>query len=388
MIHLTRRVAIHSFDVEATVALGRNRPEFLAVARLAADLDRPIGARDVLRELLGPRPEVLGWRVIERCVALGLLERREERGAAALTSAGRMALAYGEVLVQEEGIWRFFLVDDPLVPAGVVHVARLETEPVWKERKSMKEDRNRGEREAEPDVPPKLLQQAVGAEPRESIQNGHLFQVLHLGRRGAEGPSGQVALVLTFDPEAALRFDGKLPSDGQVSDDRQMEGALRIPEVLDQVDYRAMWQALVTHATGTSADVLASWEVNAGRKVVPTSFHDLDPAARKAFRLDLQVQPSQWRGLGSFDATQLRATEIVPASDSDAQQWLRWLQWDAIGDYAAPMHLETAAQELKTKFPFHRPTPAGPDQLLQQALDRPSGRSSYLLAPYDLGLWR
>ena len=64
MIRLSRSVAISSFDVEATVAVGRDRPEFLAVAQLAADLARPIGARDVLRELLGARPEVLGWRVI------------------------------------------------------------------------------------------------------------------------------------------------------------------------------------------------------------------------------------------------------------------------------------------------------------------------------------
>ena len=43
MIRLTRSISVSSFDVEATVAVGRNRPEFLAVARLAADLGRPIG---------------------------------------------------------------------------------------------------------------------------------------------------------------------------------------------------------------------------------------------------------------------------------------------------------------------------------------------------------
>ena len=109
MISLTRTVPVSSFDVEATVAVGRDRPEFLAVARLAADLDRPIDARDVLRELLGARPDVLGWRVIERCVALGRLVRAGTDGAAALSEPGRIALGHGQVLVPEEGIWRFFV---------------------------------------------------------------------------------------------------------------------------------------------------------------------------------------------------------------------------------------------------------------------------------------
>ena len=44
MIRLQRTVQIHSFEAEAIVAIGRDRPEFLAVARLAADLGHPIGA--------------------------------------------------------------------------------------------------------------------------------------------------------------------------------------------------------------------------------------------------------------------------------------------------------------------------------------------------------
>ena len=120
MIRLSRHISISCFDAEATVAVARQRPEFLAVARLAADLGRPISSRDVLRELLGPLPEVLGKRVIERCIGLGLLEITDQKNdEAALSEAGRLALEHGEVLVPEEGVWRFYLVDDPLVPTNL-----------------------------------------------------------------------------------------------------------------------------------------------------------------------------------------------------------------------------------------------------------------------------
>ncbi len=53
MIQLKRVVNIKCFEAQATVAVGRERPEFLAVAQLAYDLDRPINGQDILDELLG-----------------------------------------------------------------------------------------------------------------------------------------------------------------------------------------------------------------------------------------------------------------------------------------------------------------------------------------------
>jgi len=123
MINLHRTVTVTSFDVEATVAVARERPELLAVARLAKDLDRPIDGADVSTQLLGRLPEHVGWRVIERCVDLGILERARWSGPASLSVRGGFALEFGAILIPEEGTWRFYLLEDPLVGSPLVHTS-------------------------------------------------------------------------------------------------------------------------------------------------------------------------------------------------------------------------------------------------------------------------
>lgn len=120
MIKLQRTIRVRSFDVSGVVAIGQERPEWLAVARLAADLDRPISGRDVVRELLARLPEHVGRLVVDRCVYLGLLHRAEPRGPASLSDSGRIALERGLVLEPQEGAWRCYYVDDPLVAEPLV----------------------------------------------------------------------------------------------------------------------------------------------------------------------------------------------------------------------------------------------------------------------------
>lgn len=387
MIRLTRFVTVWSFDVEATIAVGRDRPEFLAVARLAADLARPIGARDVLRELLGPRPDVLGWRVIERCVDLGLLERPGNNGEAVLSEAGRLALSHGEVLVPEEGIWRLFMMDDPLVPTALVHAQRLEAEPVKEERKAAKEARKRGERRPQTNRTPQLLRSCSGAPPRESVQNGHLFQLLEMAENGAAGPEGELRLEFTWNTEPSIRLSGHLPSNGDDAKEKTINAAIALPEFVSQLSYEALWKALVTHATGLPSAELERWRAVAGKPVVPVTFSSLPTAARRAFRRDLDVPASDVLGLGRFEPTTLRDVDIVPALESDAQAWLAWLQWEAINDYVTPGLIEQQGREQRARFTYHQPRLLSASELLAQARTARDDRSWFVLAPYDLGLW-
>jgi hypothetical protein len=386
MIRLTRSVVVSSFDAAATVAVGRDRPEFLAVGRLAADLDRPISARDVLRELLGPRPEVLGWRVIERCVGLGLLERSGQRGDATLSGAGRLALEHGEVLVPEEGVWRFFMIDDPLVPWALIHAQRLETEPVRKERVTAK-TRTRGERQPEADHPSELLRRCKGGAPHESLQNGHLFQLCELAERGAAGPSGKLRLGLTWGAEPSIRLSGRLPSgdDGAKAD--PIDAGIPVPEVVTRLKREGLWQALVTHATQVPGPVLERWKATTGEHVVPVALSSLPAVARHRFRHDLDVPASDLMGLGRFEPAVLKEVHLVPASDTDAQAWLAWLQWEAVNDYVTPALLEQQGGEQRARFTHHRPRTLSAPELLARARADRDERSWFLLGPSDLGLW-
>lgn len=385
MIRLTRSVAVSSFDAQATVAVGRDRPEFLAVARLAADLARPIGARDVLRELLGARPEVLGWRVIERCVDLGLLERSGKDSDAALSEAGRLALEHGEVLVPEEGIWRFFVIDDPLVPGALVHAQRLDAEPVRKEREAAKA-RPRGER-PQVDRPPVTLRGCVGGAPRESVQNGHLFQLGELTESGTAGPAGELRLTLTWGAEPSLRLSGRLPLDDEGSNTKPIDAGVSVPEVVARLSREGLWRSLVTRATQAPEAELQRWQATAGRHVVPVSFASLPAAARLGFRRDLDVPASELPGLGRFEATVLKDVEVVPASEGDAQAWLAWLQWEAITDFVTPAILEQHAREQRARFPHHSPRVLSVPELLTKARADRDERAWFVLGPSDLGLW-
>jgi hypothetical protein len=386
MIRLTRSVVVSSFDAEATVAVSRDRPEFLAVAQLAADLGRPLGAQDVLRELFGRRPEVLGWRVIERCVALGLLERSGAGRDATLSDAGRLALEHNAVLVPEEGIWRFFVVHDPLVPSAIVHAERLESEPVWKERGAAKAARARSERPSQADHLPELLRSWSGGLPHKSFQSGHLFQLCELAERGVAGPSGKLQLTFTWTDQPSIQVMGHLPLD-RPGGSEPMDTSIPLPEVLAPLSRERLWRALVTQATRVSAPELERWQATAGGLVVPVAFSSLDVAARHRCCHDIEVPASDLMGLGRFDATILNDVHLVPASEADAQAWLTWLQWEAINDYVTPTLLEELGRKESSRFPHHRPRALSAPELLSKARADRDERAWFLLGPSDLGLW-
>lgn len=390
MIRLSRTIPINCFDVEATVAVGRQRPEFLAVAQLAADLKRPISSRDVLRELLGPRPEVLGRRVIERCIALGLLNSTDSRNSEAeLSEAGALALEHGEVLVPEEGVWRFYLVDDPLVLNKLLHAERLESDSVKKERDAAKNARDRGDRKIRSERPPEILSSCCGDLPSKSAHHGQLFQLTELAKSGASGPKGSLKLNLTWDrdSDAMLNLTGTLPSDSQVRNPRSVDVNIELPEVFDDLDYQTVWTNLASLSTDTPLEELDEWFSTAGEPVIPLAFDAMSANEHKGFRRDVAVPASKWKQLGAFDATNLENTLIVPASDTDAQVWLEWLHWNSINDYVTPRQIEELGKDQLARFPYHKPRPLSPSALLAQALTTRNERSFFLLAPSDLGLW-
>lgn len=387
MIRLTRSVVVSSFDAEATVGIGRDRPEFLAIARLAADLARPIGPQDVLRELLGVRHEVLGRRVIQRCVDLGLLERSGSKNEdATLSEAGRRALEHGEVLVREEGIWRFYVIDDPLVPAALVHARRLEAEPVRKERAALKA-RPRGDSRPQVDRVPELLRRCRGTSPHESVQNGNLFQLAELTETGAAGPSGDLQLVFDWSAEPSLRLTGRLPVDSRDANPKPIDAGVPLPDFVARLSRGHLWRLLVTSATQVSDRELLRWEAIAGGPAVPVAFSSLPAAARHSFRRDIEVPAPNPGRMGRFDDTVLKEVELVPASHSDAQAWLEWLQWEAIDDYVTPAVLDDQGRKQRSRFPHYNPRALSASDLLDRARSERDERAWFILGPSDLGLW-
>ncbi len=384
MIHLKRKIKVSSFDIAATVARGQDRPEFLAVARLAADLNRPIGARDVLREFLGNLPETVGWRVIERSIALGLLEREGRQGPAALTEMGRNALEHNTVLVPEEATWRFFYTDDPLVPDVLIHALRLPELSAYESKNSRPPDSV---------FIPKLLQACCSADPRPSVCDEQLFQLTELAptKRGTPGPVSELDIELMWEsslPAPRIHLSGSL---GERNAAISVKTDLPVPEVVKEWNWLGMHLDLLQQASGVPEDELWEWfEKNNGKATVPHVFNALKPHARQVFMQDFKVSSPRLEGLGNaFLDTTLKDIKLVPASAADAQEWLDWLQWEAIRDHAIPEQLKKIGEALRKKFPFHTPEPVTSQALLNQARTQVprDERAWFLMTPADLGLW-
>jgi hypothetical protein len=383
MIRLTRRVPVSCFDVQGTVALGRRRPEFLAVARLAADLARPIEAADVLEHLLGPLPPIVGCRVLERCVGLGLLQWTERAGAAALSPSAPLALDQGEVLVPEEGVWRFFVVDDPLISGGVLQVTRLAEASAQQTRRG----RPRTERLAPVARVPARLQQACGAPPCLPFGGGPLVQVRALAERGRGGPQGDLHLELVWQEAPELVLRGRLPREGAEEEGAVQEMALPWPAAFASMTRQTLWTWLVAHAARRSPNELERWQRQLGRPVLPVAFSSLTPSERAGFRKNLALPACAPPGLGPFEPADLPGVDLLPATAEDAQQWLAWLQWEALTEHALPEQLEQSARELLPRLLPYTPRPLTPRELLAQARAQRDERSFFVLAPFDLGLW-
>lgn len=389
MIRLQRTVAVHTFEAEGTVALGRNRPEFLAVARLAKDLGS-IDGNDVARELLAGLPEAVGWRAIDRCIALGLLRRTGDHGPAALSEGGDRALSRGEVLVPEEGAWLFAYVADPLIEAPILHCARLQTPRASDERREFGKRRREGGDRPQSDAIPTAIDQARSSQYVGVSVTGEFFQVRRISSQGQVGPDVNLHLELTWSEgdEPDLRLRGDLPAAADGADGVPVDMRLDLPQACRALAYEDVWLHLAAAAIEVPPAELRLRQ-NGNARAVPARFEDLDEKALRSMKRDLEVPATSHPQLGAFEATKFEGVQIVPRSGEDAEEWALWLQWDAVAAYSTPEGLRRAAGEIGARFPVHRPQLLGPEALLKVAMAQPTdARSRYLLAPYDLGLWR
>lgn len=389
MIHLQRTLEVRSFDVEATTALTGQRPEYLAVARLAADLDRPIHARDVHRQLFGNLPENIGRIVLDRCVLLRLFDRPERGAPAVLSAAGRAALARGEILLAEEGLWRIYYLVDPLLGPRLVHALALREETSAQDvRDRLKQERSKQARNAGTAVPDPIRMAAGVNRTWHSVVDGRAFELHEIAPRGEEGPTGELQLHLDWSTASAveLALRGRLPV--AAKDTLTVDRRLDVPRPCQAWSYDGLWLALAAYATKTPLEELSVWHKHTGQRVLPRPFATLDESTRRTARCDIEVPACRLGDLGDFEPTRLTTVIVVPRAEPDAQAWAEWLQWDELSTYVTPADLRAMATKIAARFPYHHPRPHDPEALLRRAMQGPADRKArYLLAPADLGLW-
>lgn len=392
MIKLKRSIEVRTFDVEGEVAVSQDRPEFLAVARLAADLDEPIDGAAVTRELLGGLPPQVGWRVIERCLQIGLLERKHTSGPAWLSESGRLMLERNAVLVPQEGAWRLFYLDDPLVPQHVIHAERLQKRDAQGELNELKAARGRGERTSSGVNTPRQLDTD---DVFFSFTGDGSFQIRELGQRGEPGPRAKLDLELRWEPDAdpLIRLHGGIghpPRGGKNEQPKSspIDFAIEPVPALEELGYDGLWTELVAHAKHLDVTLLRRVVRRAGR-VLPTTMEQWPEPVRRSMKSTVEIPEIELSEIGGFDGTRLEAVDLVPMREEDAQRWAEWLIWDGVDRYMVPADLEDLSKGVLDRFPFHSPAPLEPSAWLERALRSPRDRASrFILATHDLGLWR
>ncbi|HRQ70165.1 MAG TPA: hypothetical protein PLW78_07675 [bacterium] len=392
MIKLKRVVKVKTFDVEGTVCVGRKKPEFLAVAQLAADFGRPLSGKDVAEELLGGLPTQIGWRVIDRCLSLGLLEK-DNNNQAILSEIGRQMLEHKEVLVPEEGIWRFYYIIDPIIDEPFVHFTKLFVPNANDERKNL---RNKNGSIPSGSELPENLKRLQDKDRLTETVKGNSFKVQCLSGKGEYGQDGEISLILSWNenelsPEVIL--SGEIDILPSRYDDKPsvlpLKKTIPSPASFNGISYNDLWCWLASKGEKTVEEEIITWIEKTGGRIMPISFSDTNEKDRINMIADLQIPPMKHQLCGEFNETSLNNIRMVPRTNEDAQQWLEWLQWRSIDAYTLPEQITHVAEILKEKFPYSKTEPLDADELLEKALNNfTDQRSRFLLAPYDLGLWR
>lgn len=393
MIRLFRTVTVSCFDLEGVIARSQDRPELLAVAQLAHDSPRGLTADILANELIGGQ-SILCRRIIDRCVALGVLERQRVGAPARLSEIGRAMLQRGQIWIPERGTWRLYFADDPLLDARPVHVEPCWTPSAKATRGEVYRQKDKGERPAQGQARPRLLRDLDPGELYASLVDGSTFQLVSLADHGAPGRRSDLHLSWAFPAEGEARVTASAQLEAPPCPPKtpqraiEFERVLELPRALAGWTYDQLWTQLISVARGLDPKALEAACEWAGRLILPVTFEHASDAERRNMRTRVEVPAIRFPSAGEFQPTHIDPVELVPHSTDDASEWARWLQWDAIQSYAVPAQLERDAQRIRERFPLFQVRSASADELLAQAKLR-SGEptSRHLLTTSDLGLW-
>lgn len=121
-VSLHRSVAVHRFDLVATIAREERRPELSPVlewVRARSEVGRDLNPKDLASDLLGPGMVTVAERLLHICRSLHLVDI----DLTCLTKDGQHAVMSGGVLRPEKGEWSIWASEDPLIPFPIVAIS-------------------------------------------------------------------------------------------------------------------------------------------------------------------------------------------------------------------------------------------------------------------------
>ena len=306
-IEMSRKIRVEAYEVVAKLAFPEDRTEVLSLLQMANHLGS-LSASDIVDRrsgLLPGRPKVMGFRLLNMLVDLGLLENFQSKEFT-LTEYGSEALENETIFIPEESSWKIWVTEDPLFPSNILHVER------HKEGFAPKGSR------AGVKQMPDFITDIEGANIK-LIRTHHtdsvevrIEEIKPNGRLSNSSADLNLIIIADYGQDTIARVKGILGTGKGNQIDRivDFEG----PEHLE----------LFTRLVNQS-EFGPDWNENEG--ILNVVFAETTTAERRQHLRTIRIDTPNLEDLGEFNSVELKAVPLTPKTGNDAREWAKWEFW-------------------------------------------------------------
>jgi hypothetical protein len=330
---LQRSVAVSCWHVKGTISRASKRDDLLPVLKRAEENDGTYG-RDIANHLLGEEigREVIGIRLLAICESLNLLESRgdKKRPRYYITENGEKALASGEIMVPEDGTWKVWASNDPLLDFPILKIEPFQEETAYGEVQGRNKDevKNRIKRF---EVAPAWLRKVNGIVSLPSADGSTAICIEKIESK-IESVESNANLTISWQPiKRSLSLTGTIANLN-----------INATPTAPHVDFDSVWQELLENEF-----LWDDWDLEKNRLHV--RFSDTLEQERSSKQRRLELKKPHFQKYGSFE-TSHRVTDIFPKSQEDAQSWAVWSLLNQVSKYATEN--EYGSWYINAKKPF------------------------------------
>ena len=306
-IEMSREIRVKAYEVVATLAFPEDRTEVLSLLQMANHLGSLSGSDVVDRRsgLLPGRPKVMGFRLLNMLVGLGLLENFHSNEFT-LTEYGEEALENETIFIPEESSWKIWVTEDPIFPYNILHVER------HKERFAPK-----GSRAGVNQMPDFITD--IEEVSIELLRTHHtdsaevrIKEIKSNGRLSNSSADLNLIIIADYGQDTIARVKGILGTGKGNQIDRMVD--FEGPEHLE----------LFTRLVNQS-EFGPDWNENEG--ILNVVFAETTTAERRQHLRTIRIDTPNLEDLGEFNSVELKAIPLTPKTGHDAREWAKWDFW-------------------------------------------------------------
>ena len=306
-IEMSRKIRVEAYEVVAKLAFPEDRTEVLSLLQMANHLGS-LSESDIVDRrsgLLPGRPKVMGFRLLNMLVDLGLLENFQSKEFT-LTEYGSEALENETIFIPEESSWKIWVTEDPLFPSNILHVER------HKEGFAPKGSR------AGVKQMPDFITDIEGANIK-LIRTHHtdsvevrIEEIKPNGRLSNSSADLNLIIIADYGQDTIARVKGIL-------------GTGKGNQIDRIVDFEGPKHLELFTRLMNQSEFGQDWDENEG--ILNVVFAETTTAERRQHLRTIRIDTPNLEGLGEFNSVELKTIPLAPKTGYDAREWAKWDFW-------------------------------------------------------------